>query len=87
MMHTYGQKNKAAKRVVDKARRDIESDVYNKLYEDGGKKIIYEMARNKDGNSKDVYDGTFIKDRNGKLLHGTTEPGRKSQRYDIIIVG
>ena len=57
MMHTYEQKKKAAKRVVDKAKRDIEADVYNKLNEDGGKKMIYKMARNRDENSTDIKVG------------------------------
>ena len=30
--------------------------------------MIYKMARDKDDNSKDVKDGTLIKDRNGKLV-------------------
>ena len=65
MMHAYGQNKKAAKRAVDKARRDMEADVYGKLDEDGGKKMIYKMARDRDDNSK---DGTVIKDRNRKLV-------------------
>ena len=43
MIHTYGQKKKAAKRAVDKARR--EADVYRKLDEDGGKKRKRESHR------------------------------------------
>ena len=68
MIHTYGQKKRAAKRAVDKARRDMETDVYSKLDEDGGKKMIYKMARDRDENSKDVKGGTVMKDRNGKLV-------------------
>ena len=40
MIHTYRQKKKATKRAVDKARRDMEADVYSKLDETGGKKMI-----------------------------------------------
>ena len=36
----FGQ-NKAARRAVDKARNDMEEVVYNKLEEDGGRKMIY----------------------------------------------
>ena len=68
MIHTYGQKKKAAKKAVNKVRRDMEADVYSKLNEDGGKKMIYKMARDRDENSKDVKGGTVIKDRNGKLV-------------------
>ena len=68
MINTYGQKKRAAKRAVDKARRDMEADVYSKLDEDGGKKMIYKMARDRNENSKDVKGGTVIKDINGKLV-------------------
>ena len=68
MIHTYGQKKRAAKRTVDKARRDMEADVYSKLDEDGGKKMIYKMALDRDENSKDVKGVTAMKDRNGKLV-------------------
>ena len=57
MIHTYGQKKTAAKRAVDKARRDMEADVYSKLDEDGGKKLIYKMARDGDENNKAVKGG------------------------------
>ena len=42
--------------------------MYSKLDEDGGKKMIYKMTRDRDENSKDVKGGTVIKDRNGKLV-------------------
>ena len=38
MMHTYGQKKYAVKRVFDKASRDMEAEVYSQLDDDGGKK-------------------------------------------------
>ena len=62
MIHKYGQKKRAAKRAVDKARRDMEADVHSKLDEIGGKKMIYKVARNRDENSKDVKVGTVMKD-------------------------
>ena len=65
---THGEKKRAANRAVDKARRDMEADVYSKLDEDGGKKMIYTMARDRYENSKDVKGGTVIKDRNEKLV-------------------
>ena len=66
-MHTYGQKKKAAKRAADKAMRDMEEDVYSKLDEGGGKKMMFKMARDRQ-NSKDVKGGTVIKDRHEKLV-------------------
>ena len=68
MIHTYGQKKIAAKRAVDKTRKDMEADTYSKLDEDGGNKTIYKMARDRDENCKDVKGGTVIKDGNGKLV-------------------
>ena len=53
---------------MDKARNDMEADLYTKLDEDAGKKMIYKMARPRNAYSKDVKEGTFIKDRNGKLV-------------------
>ena len=43
----YGQKKKAAKKAVDKARNDMEADLYTKLDEDAAKNIIYKMARHR----------------------------------------
>ena len=63
MIHTYGQK----KRAVDKAKRDMDTDVYSKLVEDGGKKVIYKMARDRDENNKGVKGGAVIKDTHWKL--------------------
>ena len=64
MMHTYGQKKKAATRAVDKARH-MEADVYSKLDKDGGKNMIHNMTRDRDENSKDVKGGTLITDSGG----------------------
>ena len=41
------RRKKAAKKAVDKARNDMEADLYTKLDEDAGKKIIYKMARHR----------------------------------------
>ena len=51
LRHLYGQKKKAARRAVDRARRSIEEELYRKLDEDGGKKMIFKMAldTNEDG--------------------------------------
>ena len=53
-MHLYGQKKKAAKKDVDKARNDMEADLYTKLDEDAGKKMIYKMARHRNVISDDT---------------------------------
>ena len=38
LRHLYGQKKKAARRAVDRARRSMEEELYRKLDEDGGKR-------------------------------------------------
>ena len=58
---------------MDKARNDTEADVYTKLDEDAGKKMMYKMAGHRNEYIKDVKGGTFIKDRNGKLVTNREE--------------
>ena len=36
LRHLYGQKKKAARRAMDRARRSMEEELYQKLDEDGG---------------------------------------------------
>ena len=45
---------KCSQEALDKARNDMEADVYPKLDEDTGTKMIYKMARHRDEYSKDV---------------------------------
>ena len=66
-------RRKTVKKAVDKARNDMEADLYTKLDEDAGKKMICNMARQRNEYSKDVKGGTFIKDRNGKLVTNREE--------------
>ena len=58
---------------MDKGRNDIEADLYTKLDADAGKKMLYKMTRHRNENSEDVKGGTFIKDRNGKLVTNREE--------------
>ena len=69
MKHLYGRKKKkAARRAVDKARQKMEEELDKKLDEDGGKRMIYKMARDRNEESKDVKRGSVIKDKNGTLI-------------------
>ena len=52
LLHLYGQNTKAAQRNLDKVRNDIEAEVYNKLEEDGAKKMTYNLAHYRDEDSK-----------------------------------
>ena len=62
------KEEKSAKKAVDKARNDMEADLYTKLDDDAGKKMLCKMARHRNEYSKYVKGGTFIKDRHGKLV-------------------
>ena len=68
LKHLYGQKKKAARRAVDRARRSMEEELYWKLDEDGGKKMIFKMARDRTEDGRDVKRGAVINDNNGRLI-------------------
>ena len=55
LRHLYVHKKKAARRAVDRARRSMEQELYRKLDEDGGKKMIFKMARDR---TEDGSEGT-----------------------------
>ena len=67
LQHLYGEKKKAARRAFDKAKSEMEEELYRELDEDCGKKLIYKMTQESDEDSKDVKTGSVIKDKNGKL--------------------
>ena len=68
LKYLYGQKKKAARRAVDKARRSMEEELYRKLDEDGGKQMIFKMARYRTEDGREVKRGAMIKDNNGRLI-------------------
>ena len=72
LRHLYGQK-KAARRAVDRARRSMEEELDRKLDEDGGKKMIFKMARDITEDGRDVKRGAVIKDNNGRLITESKE--------------
>ena len=69
----YGQKKNAARRAVDRVRRSMEEEFYRKLDEDGGKKMIFKMARDRTEDGRDVKRGVVIKDNNGRLITESKE--------------
>ena len=69
----YGQKKKAVRRAVDRAWRSMEEELYRKLYEDGGKKMIFKMARYRTEDGQDVNRGAVIKDNNERLITESKE--------------
>ena len=54
LLHLCGQEKKAERRAVDKTRNDMEEEVFNKLEEDGGRKMIHKLAHDRDGDGKDM---------------------------------
>ena len=48
LLHRHGQKKKAASRAMDKVRNNMEEEVYNKLEEDGVRKMTYKLAHDRD---------------------------------------
>ena len=70
--HLYGQK-KADRRVVDRVRMSMEEELYRKLDEDGGKKMIFKMARDRTEDGRDVKRGAVIKDNNGRFITESKE--------------
>ena len=73
LRHLYGQKKKAARRAVDRARKSMEEYVYRKLDEDAGKKMIFKMARDRTEDGRDVKRGAVIKDNYGRLITESKE--------------
>ena len=72
--HLCGKKKKkAASRAVDRARRSMEEELYRKIDEDGGKKMIFNMARDRTEDGRDVKRGAVIKGNNGKLITESKE--------------
>ena len=61
LQHLHGQKKKAARTAVDKAKKEIKEELYRKLDEDCGRKLTYKMAQERDEDSKDVKTGSVIK--------------------------
>ena len=73
LKHLCGQKKKAAWRSVDRAWRSMKEELYRKLDEDGGKKMIFKMAWDRTEDGRDVKRGAVIKDNNGRLITESKE--------------
>ena len=68
LRHLYGQKKQSARRVVGRARRSMYKELYRKRDEDGGKNMIFKMARDRTEDGRDVKRGAVIKQNNGRLV-------------------
>ena len=73
LRNLYCQKKKATRRAVYTVRRNMKEELYRKLDEDGGKKMIFKMARDRTEDVSDVKRGTVIKDNNGRPITESKE--------------
>ena len=65
LRHLYGKKRMTAKRAVDRAQRSMEEELYRKIDEDGCKKMMSKMARDRTEDGRDVKRCAVIKDNCG----------------------
>ena len=68
---------------MDRARRSMEEELYRKLDEDGGKKMISKMARDRTEDGRDVKRGAVIKDSNGRLITESQEVLRMGRQTSM----
>ena len=57
--------------------------LYRKLDEDGGKKMIFKMARDSTEDGRDVKRGAVIKDNNGRLITECQEVLRMGRQTSL----
>ena len=68
---------------MDRARMSMEEELYRKLDEDGGKKMIFKMARVRTEDGRDVKRGAVIKDNNGRLITESQEVLRMGRQTSM----
>ena len=68
---------------MDRARMSMEEELYRKLDEDGGKKMIFKMARVRNEDGRDVKRGAVIKDNNGRLITESQEVLRMGRQTSM----
>ena len=61
----------------------MEEALYRKLDEDGGKKMIFKMARDRTEDGRDVKRGAVIKDNNGRLITESQEVLRMGRQTSM----
>ena len=68
---------------MDRARRIMEEELYRKLDEDGGKKMLFKMARDITEDGRDVERGAVIKDNSGRLITESQEVLRMGRQTSM----
>ena len=66
-----------------RARMSMEEELYRKLDEDGGKKMIFKTARDRTEEGRDVKRGAVIKYNNGRLITESQEVVRMGRQTSM----
>ena len=69
----YREKKNAANKAVVKARDKKQQKWCERIQEDGGKKLIFQLARDRDRDSKDTTRTSTMKRSDGTLVTGVKQ--------------
>ncbi|KAK3526662.1 hypothetical protein QTP70_030874 [Hemibagrus guttatus] len=77
----YKELQRRVKREVSKAKRKAYDELYTRLDTREGEKDLYRLARQRDGDGKDVQQVRVIKDRDGRVLTSEESVQRRWKEY------
>ncbi|KAK3506985.1 hypothetical protein QTP70_034266 [Hemibagrus guttatus] len=77
----YKELQRRVKREVSKAKQKAYEELYTRLDTREGEKDLYRLARQRDGDGKDVQQVRVIKDRDGRVLTSEESVQRRWKEY------
>ncbi|KAK3534263.1 hypothetical protein QTP86_008521 [Hemibagrus guttatus] len=77
----YKELQRRVKREVSKAKQKAYDEMYTRLDTREGQKDLYRLARQRDGDGKDVQQVRVIKDRDGRVLTSEESVQRRWKEY------
>ncbi|KAK3560215.1 hypothetical protein QTP86_000764 [Hemibagrus guttatus] len=77
----YRELQRRVKREVSKAKQKAYDELYTRLDTREGEKDLYRLARQRDGDGKDVQQVRVIKDRDGRVLTSEESVQRRWKKY------
>ncbi|KAK3519975.1 hypothetical protein QTP70_009631 [Hemibagrus guttatus] len=77
----YKELQRRVKREVSKAKQKAYDELYTRLDTREGEKDLYRLARQRDGDGKDVQQVRVIKDRDGRVLTSEESVQRRWKEY------
>ncbi|KAK3573071.1 hypothetical protein QTP86_012282 [Hemibagrus guttatus] len=77
----YKELQRRVKREVSKAKQKAYDELYTRLDTREGQKDLYRLARQRDGDGKDVQQVRVIKDRDGRVLTNEESVQRRWKEY------